>query len=246
MSESDTVTIQTTEHGWHVLDDRAWYYTYAFAKSGTSNCLAVRTRDGSVVVLSPAVGLSESAYADLTRLGRVTALVATNGHHHLGMSAFREHFPSARGYAPSLAAARIGKKNPTAGELLPLSALQPLLGEDMVIREAPQTRSGELWAFLKLDAGFLWFASDILVNIEHLPNALIPRLLFRWTGSAPGYRIFNAALALIVKDKRAVLRAMLQDVQTHPPAVVLPAHGAPVTDGDVAGRTQSMLHAALA
>jgi glyoxylase-like metal-dependent hydrolase (beta-lactamase superfamily II) len=235
--------------GWQVLDARVWYYTYAFAKHGTANCVAIRTRKGGVVVLSPATGLSEAAYAELAQLGEVTALVATNGHHHLGMRAFRDRFPKAQGYAPSLAAARISKKNPAAGPLHTLSELQAQLADDdLVIREAPHTRSGELWAFVKGkgDLGYIWFASDILINMEVLPDALLPRLLFKLSRSAPGYRVFNAALALIVKDKKAVLRALLEDVQPHPPALVVPAHGSPVSGPEVAEQTRAMLQAALA
>lgn len=251
----------STQHGWRVISERAWVFEYAFAKHGTANCFAFRLANGGVVVLSPACGLSEGAYADLTRLGEVTALVATNGHHHLGIGAFRKRFPEARVYAPTLAKQGIAKKNPDAGELALLSELIPLLGDDVVIREAPHTRSGEIWAFFKDDVGYVWFMSDILVNIEPLPDALIPRLIFRWSGSGPGYRVFHAALALIVKDKKAVLRALLADAEAHPPAVVVPAHGAPVGDGapssraaaasgvaaaEVAARTLSLLRGALA
>lgn len=237
--------------GWHVLDERVWLYAYAFSKSGSANCLAVRARDGTVVVLSPALGVSDLEFAQLAQLGDVTALVATNGHHHLGLAEFRRRFPAADGYAPSLAAARIHKKNPGAGELQPLSALQTRLAgvqpePDLVIREAPGTRSGELWAFVSCASGYVWFASDILANIETLPSALIPRLILQLSGSGPGFRVFHAALALMVKDKPAMLRAFLEDVRAHPPWVVVPAHGAPVAGSDAADRTLSLLEAALA
>lgn len=250
----------STQHGWRVISERAWVFEYAFDKHGTANCVAFRLANGDVVVLSPACSMSEGAYSDLTRLGKVTALVATNGHHHLGIGDFRRRFPEARVYAPALARARIAKKNPDAGELAPLCDLLSSLDDDVVIREAPHTRSGEIWAFFKCDVGYVWFMSDILVNIESLPEALIPRLIFRWSGSGPGYRVFHAALALIVKDKKAVLRALLADAEAHPPAVVVPAHGAPVGDGapgrpaavggipaaEVAQRTLSLLRGALA
>jgi glyoxylase-like metal-dependent hydrolase (beta-lactamase superfamily II) len=250
----------STQHGWRVISERAWVFEYAFAKHGTANCVALRLANGGVVVLSPAQGMSEGAYSDLARLGPVTALVATNGHHHLGIGAFRKRFPDARVYAPTLARARIAKKNHEAGELNPLSELLPQLGEDVVIREAPHTRSGEIWAFFKCDVGYVWFVSDILVNIEPLPQALIPRLIFKLSGSGPGYRVFHAALALMIKDKKAMLRALLADAEAHPPAVVVPAHGAPVGDGapgsrvaaasgtppaQVAERTLSLLRGAL-
>jgi hypothetical protein len=127
------------------------------------------------------------------------------------------------------------------------------LGDELIIREAPHTRSGEIWAYVKCAAGYVWFVSDILVNIEQLPAALVPRLIFKWSGSGPGYRVFHAALAMIVKDKKAVLRALLADAEAHPPAIVIPAHGEPVRPSTpaaasgtpVADQTLSLLRSAL-
>jgi hypothetical protein len=63
---------------------------YAFAKQRTANCFAIRLTNGGVVVLSPALGVSAGAYADLTQLGEVTAR-----HNTLAIGAFRQHFSNA-------------------------------------------------------------------------------------------------------------------------------------------------------
>lgn len=238
---------ETTSHGWTILDRArgVWIHEYAFTREGLANCVAVRMPEGKVLVLSPACGLPEGAFQDLDELGPVGAIVATNGFHHLGLPPWRKRFPDARCFAPTNAAARIAKKNPDAGPLESFDALASLLGDDVVVRDAPNSKCGEMWAMVKGSEGYLWFVSDILANLPALPSGLVPRLLFKWTKSAPGYRVFNLALQFMVKDKRAVLRALLDDLAKYPPHVVIPAHGAPLTGPETATQTRTVLQAAL-
>ena len=88
--------------------------------------------------------------------------------------------------------------------------------------------------------------SDILANLEALPSNLLLKMLFRFTGSAPGYRVFNLAMKFIVRDRKQVLQALLGDMQALPPAVVVPAHGGLLSDPEVAQRTEQLLVEATA
>jgi hypothetical protein len=65
------------------------------------------------------------------------------------------------------------------------------------------------------------------------------------TKSAPGYRVFNLAVSFIIKDKRATLGALLEDVRKHPPTVMVPAHGTILNQSSLASETEQMLAAAL-
>ena len=236
-----------TTHGWKVLDgDKGvWSYEYEFAANAKANCLAARIADGKVLILSPATGLSEASFAALEQLGEVAAVVATNGFHHLGQPAWRKRFPSARFFAPSEGMARIRKRNPDAGAFEPLSQLGPLLGDDVIVRELPNTKCGETYAIVKVDDGHIFFVSDILANIDRLPSNPIVRLMFKWTMSAPGYRVFNLGLAFIVRDKKAVLTKLLSDLENYPASVVVPAHGQSLTGEQIAAETKALVQAAL-
>ena len=67
-----------------------------------------------------------------------------------------------------------------------------------------------------------------------------------WTGSAPGYRLFNLAHKIVLKDRKASLRAMLEDVRRHPPRVMVPAHGEILSSPSLPADTERLLTDAVA
>lgn len=238
--------MQTTKHGWTIIDAEAGVlsYTYEFNPGATSNCFTARLASGGLLVLSPPAKVSREVADDLEPYGPVEAVVANNGFHHLGIARWREFFPKARFFAASGAKTRIDKKSRDAGDLEPLGGLEALLADDVTIVETPQSKCGETWAHVKLEGGYAWYVSDILANLEQLPSNFMVRQLFKWTKSAPGYRLFNLAHKFIFKDKKVALRAMLEDIRKFPPRIVVPAHGAMVTSDSVAADTEQLLVAA--
>lgn len=234
--------MNTTPNGWTILDADAGVlcHTYRFA-GGTSKAFAARMKDGKLVVLSPSIPKSDGVFDDLLEYGDVGAVVATNGFHYLGQPAWRARFPDARFFAPPNAAMRIGKKCPEAGTFEPLAALQPLLGDKIGVRDAPGTRIGETWAWARTEKGNIWYASDVLANMPTLPSHFIFKHVFKWTGSAPGYRIFGLAMKFVAKDKTAMLAQFSKDIEAAPPIIVVPAHGDIVDRDTVAQETHDLL-----
>ncbi|MCA9707573.1 MAG: hypothetical protein KDK70_17100 [Myxococcales bacterium] len=239
--------MKTTPHGWTIIDADAGVlsFTYNFAGEGTSNTFTAKLPSGGLVVVSPASKISQEQFDDLAAYGEVEAVVANNGFHHLGLARWHELAPKARLFAAPGAVARIAKRSKTAPTLEPLSALEPLLGDDVAVVEVPTSKAGETWVRVKLAKGYAWYASDLLANLDRLPSNFFVRMLFKLTKSGPGYRVFNLAVKLIVKDKKAGLRAMLDDVREHPPTVMVPAHGGIVTGKAVAADTEALLSAAV-
>lgn len=240
--------MQTTPHGWTIVDGDAGVlsYTYLFSREGTSNCFTAKLESGGLLVISPPSRVTQEVVDDLAAFGEVEAIVANNGFHHLGLARWRELFPRARVFAAPGAAARIAKKSAAAGELEPLSALRPLLGEGVAVVDAPTSKCGETWAWAKIADGYAWYASDLLANIERLPSNWLFGRIFKWTKSGPGYRVFNLAVRFIIKDRKAALRALLHDVREHPPTVMVPAHGTVLVGDTVAADTEALLVAATA
>ena len=240
--------METTEHGWTIVDGDAGIYVheYAFAKDAFANTFVAKMANGELMVVSPAAGLREPAYAELESFGTVGAIVAPNGFHHLGQIEFRTRFPKARCFAAPETIHRIRDKNPDVGDFEGINMLPLIAGENIGIGEVENTKCGETWVWVKGAGGTVWFVSDILANMPSLPKKIMPWLLFKFTKSAPGYRPFNLALKFIVKDPQAVLRSLKAEMEKHPPTVVVPGHGPLVTGDDVAERTDAMLAAALA
>ena len=239
--------MQTTKHGWTIIDADAGVlsYTYEFSKGATSNCFTARLASGGLMVVSPPTKVDREVADDLAAYGAVEALVANNGFHHLGIARWRELYPKARAFAAAGASARIAKRSKDAGELESLDALEPLLAEGVAVVETASSKCGETWARAKIEGGHAWYGSDIVANMPRLPPNFVVRQLFKWTKSAPGYRLFNLAHKIVLKDRKASLRGMLEDVRKHPPRVMVPAHGEILRSESLAKDTEALLVAAL-
>lgn len=237
--------MQTTPQGWTVIDGDAGVlcFSYTFTKEGQANCFTAKLPSGGLMVVSPAARIETAAIEELAAYGPVEALVANNGFHHLGLARWKEHFPEARCFAAPGAIERINKKSKDAPALEPLSALAPLLGEDVAVIETASSKCGESWARAKIAGGYAWYASDLLANMDRLPSSFVIRALFKLTKSAPGYRVFGLATKIILEDKRATFSAMLEDVEKHPPTVMVPGHGAIVATPGLAAETEGLLRA---
>lgn len=239
--------MDTTPAGWIVIDRDAAIltYTYRFGSGGTSNAFVARMGNGKLLVVSPPCGLGDAFFDDLAEFGEVGALVANNGFHHLGQVAWRARYPEARCFAPTEALARISKKNPADLPFEPLSALGEITGETVGFREVANTKCGESWFWAQGAGGTVWFMSDVLANMPSLPKQFVFKWMFKLSKSAPGYRPFGLALKFIVKDKKATLRALRDDVSAHPPSVVVPAHGDILQADDLLERTHAAIDQGL-
>lgn len=237
--------MEKTAAGWRVLDREAGVltYDYSFAKGAWATTFVARMANGQLLVMSPAKGLSDEAAAELASFGEVGALVAPNGFHHLGVPEWRARFPKARCFAAAETAQRIRKKNQQAGDFESLALLQALAGPKLGVGEVQNTKCGETWLWVETARGHVWFVSDILANIPKLPGNPLIKFLFWSTNSAPGYKVFHLALRFIVKDKKATLRALAEEMQRRPPITVVPSHGPALTGADVARDTQALLAA---
>jgi hypothetical protein len=196
-----------TPGGWTVIDPKACVLTYEYAfnnQGSTSNCFVARMGNGQLLVISPAYRMTEAAFNE------VGAVVANNGFHHLGLVEWRQRYPKARFFASPLAVARIQKKNREAPVLEPLDGLTALLGDDVTFTDAPATKCGESWATAKIDGGTAWFVSDLLINLPKVSGPLPMRLLFKWTDSGPGFKVFNLTMKFTVKDKKQVLALLAE------------------------------------
>ena len=239
--------VSKTESGWMVIDQDHAVLTlsYEFANGAAATTFAARMGNGQMLVVSPCVGLTDALCAELRQYGDVGAIVANNGFHYLGQREWAVRFPAARRFAPSDALQRVAKKAPDAGACEPLGALTEMIGAGIGFREVANTKLGESWFWVKTDAGYVWYVSDILINLPALPEALVPRLLFKLSRSAPGFRVFNLMLKMSVSDKKATLQQLLQDMSAQAPTIIVPAHGAVLSHPTVAADTKSLIEQAM-
>jgi hypothetical protein len=214
------------------------WLSYKFG-GGFATTFVFRAKDDALVVMSPGCGLADSALDGLKSYGRVAALVAINGFHHLGLPAWRQHFPDAKCYAAPSAMARLSKKVPGAS-FEPLDALTTLLGDGARLLE-PDGLPGSAFAIVRAPSGTYWYVCDLFSAIPELPKNFVLKTLMSMTDSAPGYKLFRPAVWLQVKDKKALTGWFDKQLTDAPPTTVVPGHGAPVLQPDLVAATRAQI-----
>jgi hypothetical protein len=210
---------------WEVLDEGTGALTleYSFKANSTSRAFAARFDGDEIVILSPPLGVDAAVYRELEHFGRVTALVAPNGLHWMGLRPALEVFPDARVYAPAPAQKRVAKKAPDL-QFHPLAELCARAQGKVRILEVPGFSIGETWAVADGEAGPIWYTSDSCLNMQKLPGSFFIRSLFTWSKSAPGLRINALSNMFFLKDKPAY-KGWFEAQLANAPATLVPAHG---------------------
>ena len=173
---------------------------YSFG-SGMAQSLLIGI-DGGVAVVSPPCKVDDSVLEAAAAFGPVKALVASNSYHHLGLPAWKKRFPDAKVFAPAQSVARVSKQSKLSG-IAPLAEAAKLTGPNVELFDMPHYKSGEVLVRARSAHDSVWYATDIVMNLTPAPPGPIGAL-FRWTGSAPGFKFNNLASFLMVKDKRAL------------------------------------------
>jgi hypothetical protein len=217
----------TEADGWTIIDEDGGILTrtYRFAPGAWARTLVARFKADELLVMSPPTGLDDASYRALERFGKVTALVAPNGFHHLGLAPWKQAFPDCRIFASDKALARIRKKQPTLSNLEPLSELSKNVQPGVELCDLPFFSIGEAWLKAPSKAGQVWYVSDSCFNFPELPKAFVPRLLLKWTGSAPGFRINGLGNLIFLRDKRGYKAWFLDQLRKDAPSIVVSAHG---------------------
>jgi hypothetical protein len=215
--------MDTTAHGWKIFDDfPILTYTYSFGP-GTSNALAVGASPGLAIV-SPPYQVPEGVFEDLLPYGPVRALIASNAFHHLGIPEWKARFPEAPVFAPAQSVARVERQTGIRG-IRPLSEAAALTGLDVELIDMPYYRTGEVLVRVKSDRGVVWYVTDLILNMQELPDNFFLKMLFRLSGSAPGLRFNKLGPLIMVKDMSALKYWLAGEYDKAPPRWLIATHG---------------------
>jgi len=229
--------------GWDVLDGDSGllFREYEFAKNAVATTLVFRGAGDKLVVMSPHNRPSAAQLDALSDHGVLSAIIAPNGYHHLGIAAWRERFPDATVFAGQAALARIAKKCPAAGDVRPIEEASALVGDKVRAAVPDGDRGGNVMLTIETPRGSAFYTSDYMANLPQLPPALPLRMLFKLTDSGPGFKLFRLAVMLFGKDKAKLRSWMEAEIERAPLLCVVPAHGRPVLGSDVLARTREQL-----
>ncbi len=238
----------TTTNGWTIHDERAGVlsYSYAFNKrGGNATTWATKIPGGGLLVISPGAKMPDVAFDTLKRYGDVRVVVANNGYHHLGLGEWAKRFPGATFHAPKRAATRIAQKSATAPRLKSLAEIGEQLGDHVYLREAPQNKNGEVWAWVEGSRTNHWFGSDMFCNWQTFPGNFLLNAAWKYTKSGPGFSLFHLAMKGTLHDKAPALKTMLRDLEDFPPATLVMSHGHPLTHAGIGEEATRLIRSEL-
>ena len=216
-------TIDATQ-GWRVFDPEMPVLTCAYSLGpAVSNALAVGV-PGGLFLFSPPYRSRPELVAALQDYGPVQALVASNAFHHMGIPEWKAHFPDAAVFAPAQSVPRVKKKT-RLNHVRPLAEARALTGERLELVDMPYYRTGEALVRIHSGRGLAWYVTDIILNLQSLPDNLLLQLLFRMTGSAPGLRFNKVGPKLMVRHMRALKLWLEAEYERMRPRWLIPTHG---------------------
>jgi hypothetical protein len=212
------------QRGWKKLrtDPLIATFEYSFGP-GNATSLAVGI-PGGVLVASPPCRVAQAVISAMDEFGGVRALVATNAFHHLGLQAWKARYPDAAIFAPAQSIARLASKTGLR-DIRPLAEAGALLGEHVSLTDMPHYKTGETLVRVRAAEGIAWYVTDVILNLRELPAHPVFRLLFRFSGSAPGLRLNRIAPLFMVKNREALWGWLSTEAERDCPRWLIPAHG---------------------
>lgn len=236
----------TTVSGWTTLSEEPLVLQreYSFG-AASANTLAIGLPNRKLLLVSPPAGLSATELQSLTDHGEVVGLLAINGAHHMGLPLWRSAFPNATTYATAKARARILKKCDAPGQLASIEQLQPLLGDKIDVVAADGCKIGDVIVRVQTERGVLLYVGDFIANIQTLPKSLLFRLMFKLTDSGPGLKVFGIFFKFFAADRAALRDFLIREIESRPPAILVPGHGDIVARAGLGDTLVSMLRTAV-
>jgi glyoxylase-like metal-dependent hydrolase (beta-lactamase superfamily II) len=219
------MSLYSDHRTWQKLDCSPDIYSWSITDENFFDLrmLALRLEDQSLAVYSPVGSADDAAITQLRQLGNISALIASNHFHNLGLQPFLQHFPKAGVYATATATPRLGKV--TGLPVRDIGELTARLPDGLELFAPAGLKTGELWILVRnARPGPILVVSDSFFNMPPKPGLF--GLILKVAGTVPGLRISRVfrLMALAQRDEyRASMERCLNELR---PQVLVPSHGA--------------------
>ncbi len=182
---------------------------------------AFELADGSFAVYSPGKALA----GGFTH-GSVSALIAGNSFHHMGLDAWSQKHPDALRYATPTAMPRLARQG--RRNLNDVMALSSRLKPGARVLCVPHLGTGDAIVSIPCAAGVVWISCDLIFNITAPVSHPVALLWVRLMDEYPGLKIPRVLLPVAPRKERKLLVEWLTaELERDRPTLLLPAHGAP-------------------
>jgi hypothetical protein len=225
---------------WQMIDDEfnLWCADY-HVPNFRSRSLALELTSGRVIIISPGASLIDADLPPLKDASLPPFLLAPNSYHNVGIGRWRDRYPASTVFASRKAITRLARLG--IADIQPLDSLRNALPANISILEPPGTRSGEVWLRLIGRKSRTWIVCDSFFNYEALsrrPLARAMQIIFR---AAPGLRVSNIVKWWLIKDRKKYQTWVLNQLGTDSPTRLVPAHGAILSDPNLASALASLV-----
>ena len=192
---------------------------------------------GGVLVHSP-TWCGEGTFDAVDAAGEVRAILAPNHFHHASLARFRARYPAALAVATAQAQARLARKGHR--DLADLDALAPLLPAGARAIACAHMKTGEAWLVWPAPGGPALVVCDAFFAVEGPVRG--PRgWLLRRMQIAPGLCFGWTTKYVAVADRPAFRAWAAETIAGIAPRWLVPSHGAPVEDGELASTLTALL-----
>lgn len=190
---------------------------------GPIRTILLKGKDSSLILVSPPIHFNENEFKEIEKLGEVSALVAPNKFHNLGVPSWKKRFPKAQIYTSETALPRIKRK--LSLDVLNIEDLK--VEPDTHFLSCPGTKNGEIVVVCKEKDGWIWYVTDLFFNYVEPPTKWFPRLMVQ-TITGMGIVVNPFCRFLFIKDKVQVQEWLSAKLGEFPPTAVAFAHGDPI------------------
>jgi len=225
---------------WTEIVPGLWRASYVTPTHIPATSFALRLKGGELAVMSPRTAPDDAFFAETEKLGAVTALIAPNSGHDLGQAAWQAKYPDATPYAPEKAIAPIAKAKPKLRAMQPIAALASKLAPGVTVADPPGTSSGVTQIAIDDGKNKVMFVDEAFSNAPTLIGPAPFRFVFWITGSGPGLARNKVWWTVFGKDKPALAKQMLGQMDRLGATMLVPLHGDPIT-GEGVERVRAML-----
>ena len=102
------------------------------------------------------------------------------------------------------------------------------------------TGAGDVWVCRAREQG-VWITCDSFLNYPRLSNQPLARKLQQWLGAAPGLKMSQVVKWFLLNDRKAFKNWALSHLESYPPVLLIPGHGEPEEDSQLAERLRALL-----
>ncbi len=196
-----------------------------------SNCIALR-RDEHTTVVSPGAPLLAPWLALHPDTTAPLDLLMPNAYHYLGVATWQAAFTQVRLFASAKAIPRLTGKG--LHGIRPVETALPALPEGYDLLIPPGHRGGDVWLRKRFEGGCLWITCDSFQAYERYSNQPIARALQKLLGTAPGLKMSQVVKWLLLDDRPAFKRWLLERAREDRPTLLIPSHGEILQDAALA------------